>query len=249
MKNIFKYFIIIFIFLFAQFLYAVKLEYKFNINDNYIIETNVKSRYYINGEFLKEVSNNEGTDYYIKSISNNFAEISARVIISEVEKKNRITKNIEKQKLDYILQKKTNGETNNYSQKIGLSSFPLLPVYDIKINDSWSIPTIINIRLFNKTEIMSLEVNVNYKLIKVDDINGKSIAFISADMTFLNDKNKEMLSKKQIFKVTGFGNFLIKFDLNEGNIQSVSETFDYLFFLHDYRIIEVAGNSFSNYKK
>ena len=72
---------------------------------------------------------------------------------------------------------------------------------------------------------------------------------IHSEALFDQDNNMEILEKEKIYKLGGYRSFIIKFDVKEGFIISIEETFDYFYFLLDNSVIEITGVSKSNFVK
>lgn len=229
---------------------AVEIRYKFDPNTVLYIETNsiVRRLYeneYIGDSIYKEVS-------YIKTenIESDKASLSISNYVMEDTKLNYKT-NTYKTKTDtsYKFKKDTYGKNYQTETKKGLHSFPYFPENSVEIGDVWTRPSKYNIDIFNDNKsALSLDLDVVYRLSSIETIDDEQILTISANATFIHNKNRAVFLGSGIKKIVGFSSFLIKFNNTAGRPSVIEEMYDYTYILDDCELIETSGSSKSVYK-
>jgi len=243
-----KYILIIIIFINLN-ISSIELKYKFRIGEVLYIETNSVIRQIVNGEYNGETKIKEVSYITTKEILKDSTLLESKIYTLMQE-------NIFNQKIykvennyKYKYQKTIFGKTKKLEFNEGYHDFPQFDNRDIKIGDSWIASSFYNVRFFGKkSPRLRLDFDIVYRLGDIRNIDGKSIAIISAKAIFSYERNKEIFKIFNIIKFVGFNDFLIEFNIDDGRVKRIEEIFDYTYILQDNTVIEASGNSISEYE-
>lgn len=238
-------YLILFIIFINYYTNPIKLIYKYDPNIFLILITNVEFKHYLNGNFLGQSKTQEVTSIDTKSVNNDIAEINATTYI--MEKRKLMNEDILRvnEKLKYKFRKDLKGTTYGLNFKKGFHDFPRFIDKDLKIGDTWELPSYYVISLLETSASIKLDINVQYRFLGMIEEDNRKLALISANAIMVQDNSLRLFSDYRLLKITGFNNFLIKFDVQNGRIFSIDETFDYLYIMDDLSIIETIGKSYS----
>lgn len=237
--------------LFIIILPASTVEFRHVFDKRYFLEikTNVTNLHRINGEILGESTNKEVSYITVKSANKRTASLESNIYIFNEEKQFNRPINHFEQKLTYRYTKDRFGNTYGNEMRAGFHGFPGFPKQDIPEGGTWTAPATYIVSLFsNSLPAVKIELNIFYQYIATKDVNGKKIAVITANAVASQSKKSDVLQNANIIKVAGFNNFILEYDIEAKRIVSIKETFDYLYVLGDYSIIETSGTSGSSFK-
>ncbi|MBN2546834.1 MAG: OmpA family protein [Spirochaetes bacterium] len=205
------------------------------------IESDINYKLFLNGKYLNKFSSKEISRHQIISINKNKAKIKTELSIINDSDDLRIYKKSKTSKFSFY--KTDKGKTSGLNTVKGMHDFPVFPEKDINIGDAWIMPAYYVMPLFSSLSGIKLELQVQYRMLGYEKNNNDDIVIISANAVFAKDRIADLLAINKIFTLSGYCNFLIKFNITKGIVQSIEEIFNYYYVLYDCSVIEIAGIS------
>jgi outer membrane protein OmpA-like peptidoglycan-associated protein len=138
------------------------------------------------------------------------------------------------------------GTTSGAINRIGITGILQFPEGKVQPGEDWTLPITWNVSFFTvKKRSAAVNMTMHYRFTGLEEMEGQTIMLISANAVFAEEGNGTLYRDARLFKLTGFCSYLFRFNLDDGKIETIDETFDILYILHDGTIVEMSGSSYS----
>ncbi len=229
------------------FAFAEKLSHKYREGEKYRIVSEVDEQVFIDRRFNNRSLILNKVSVATKIVNDNSGHLSCDFLLSE---KFENLSGIYSMKLEYHSEfwrdeQGTFTIEPHYYMPV-LRDLPWFPGHEVSPGSTWSYPAreVHDLRQgYGIEEPFRFPTNVNYRYVRNEEIGGEKIAVLEIDYTTFHRVSGTYNAAVIPERITGRSKQILKWNIDRGKMHSSNETFDFLFFLSNGRVVEYTGTA------